>query len=443
MRSSAPTAPAPTGATCPRLRSICSTPATSRWRAAGPRSRRSCATSSVGSFLDRSRRRRAPAGIPAAFLALACGLAVSSVYYAQPLLDAIAASFGVGEGSIGSVVTAAQLGYALGLVAIVPLGDMLEPRRLILILLLASAGALVAVALAPSSAALLVAMFLLGLPAVVVQVIVAFAATLAPPEERGAVVGSVTSGVVVGILLARTFAGGVTQLFGWEAVYLTSAGLTLVVIVVLVRVLPRREGGGVVNEGYLGLIHSTFHLYRSQPLLRQRAALALLAFGAFSVLWTSLVLPLSAPPLLLSNAAVGAFGLVGAAGAIAASRAGRLVDEGRERFTTASALVLMLFAWLPIALLEHSLWALGLGLVMIDLGLQALHVSSQTLLYALDSHARSRLVAAYMLFYSLGSAAGAIASTATYAAAGWLGVCALGASLSLGALALWARSVYL
>lgn len=375
-----------------------------------------------------------------AFLAVACGLAVSSVYYAQPLLDAIAASFGVGEGSIGAVVTAAQLGYAVGLVLIVPLGDMLDPRRLILVLLVASAGALVAVALAPSSAALLAAMLLLGLPAVVVQVIVAFAATLAPPAERGAVVGSVTSGVVVGILLARTFAGAITQLLSWEAVYLTSAALTLVVVAVLVRVLPRRASGRSAARSYIGLIRSTFALYLSQPLLRVRAALALLAFGAFSVLWTSLVLPLSAPPLSLSNGMIGAFGLVGAAGAFAASRAGRLVDEGRERWTTGGALVLMLLAWLPIALLEHSLLALGLGLVMIDLGLQAVHVSSQTLLYALDSQARSRLVAAYMLFYSVGSAAGAIASTATYAAAGWVGVCALGAGLSFSALALWAVS---
>jgi predicted MFS family arabinose efflux permease len=385
---------------------------------------------------------RLRAGLPpalVALLAVACGLAVSSVYYAQPLLATIAADFDVREGAIGSVVTAAQVGYAVGLLLIVPLGDIVEPRRLILVLLSASSGALVAVALAPSSGALLVAMFFLGLPAVVVQVIVAFAATLAEPGERGAVVGSVTSGVVVGILTARTFAGTVTQLTGWEAVYYLSAGLTLLLVAVLLRFLPHR-GRRRRSVGYLALIRSTLGLYRSQRLLRRRATLALLTFGAFSVLWTSLVLPLSAPPISLSTGAIGAFGLVGAAGALAAARAGRLVDRGQERRTTGAALLLMLFSWLPIAFVEQSLVVMCLGLVMIDLGLQAVHVSSQTLLYRIDPEARSRFAAAYMVFYSIGSATGAIASTAAYAAFGWGGVCALGAGLSLAAFTAWAVS---
>jgi predicted MFS family arabinose efflux permease len=372
-------------------------------------------------------------------LAVACGLAVANVYYAHPLLDAIADSFGIAPASIGVVVTVTQIGYGLGLLLLVPLGDVLDRRRLIVTQFLLSVAALAVVGAAWSPALLLLGMAAVGLLAVVAQVLVAYAATLSRPDERGQVVGAVTSGIVIGILLARTFAGLVAELESWRSVYLASATLTLALSATLLRGLPaddRRDA----RPAYPALLRSTLALYLSSRALRVRGTLAMLVFATFSVLWASLALELSEPPHSLSHAAIGAFGLAGAAGALAAVRAGRHADRGHGRRTTAVALVLMFAAWLPLALLEQSLLALVAGLLLLDFAVQAVHVTNQSILYATDPKARSRLAGGYMVFYSVGSAAGAIASTAIHTWAGWPGVCALGAAISAAALAFWAAT---
>ena len=368
--------------------------------------------------------------------AAACGLSVANVYSSHPLLDAMARDLAIDTSAVGGVVTVTQVGYALGLVFIVPLGDLLDRRRLVVGQALLSALALTAVGLAPTAAVLLVGLAVVGLLAVVVQVLVAFAATLAAPAERGRVVGTVTSGVVVGILLARFAAGLLADLGGWRSVYLTSAGLTLVTAGLLSRTLPRLAADPATRS-YPALIRSVAALFRDEPLLRVRGVLALLIFAAFNVLWAPLVLPLTAPPFSLSHTGVGLFGLAGMAGALGASKAGRLADLGLGQRTTGLALGLMLAAWLPIALLYVSLWVLAAGVVVLDFAIQAVHVTSQSLLLAARPEARSRLVGGYMVFYSVGSAAGAIASTAVYADAGWPGVCGLGAAISLAALVFW------
>jgi len=368
--------------------------------------------------------------------AIACGLAVGNVYYAQPLLDAMAEAFTMSPATIGIVITLTQIGYGLGLVLLVPLGDLLHRRRLIVTQTLLSAAALLMIALAPDSAWLLLGMTLTGLLAVVTQVLVAYAATLAIPAQRGRVVGVVTSGIVVGILLARTIAGAMADLAGWRAIYLLSAGLTLLMALLLLRVLPRDE---VVQppSGYVELIASVFSLFRQEPVLRQRAILALLTFASAMVLWTPMVLPLAAPPLSLSHSEIGLFGLAGAAGALAAARAGHLADRGLGQWVSGLSLLLMLASWLPIALTQSSLWALLLGVITLDLGLQAVHVTSQSMIYNVRPEAQSRLTAGYMLFYSIGSALGSITSTAMYAWAGWTGVCLLGAAINAVALGYW------
>lgn len=372
--------------------------------------------------------------------AAACGLAVANVYYAQPLLDEIAVAFGIGHASVGIVVTVTQVGYGAGLLLLVPLGDALDRRRLIVAQSLLSVLALVAVGVAPSTPALLAAVAVVGLLAVVTQVLVAFAATLAAPADRGRVVGVVTSGVVLGILLARALAGGVAELAGWRAVYLLSAALTLLVAAALFRALPAHDGART-RIAYPALVRSTLTLFRRERLLRVRAVLALFLFAAFSTLWTSLVLPLSAPPLSLSPAQIGLFGLIGAAGAAGALRAGRLADRGLGQRVTGIGLALLLVAWLPIALTRESLLALVVGLIALDLGVQAVHVTNQSLLYAVAPHARSRLTAGYMVFYSIGSAIGSIASTAVYAWAGWTAVCLLGAAFSAAGLVFWRATI--
>lgn len=368
--------------------------------------------------------------------AITCAMAVANVYFAQPLLESMAASLSVSPGTIGVVVTATQAGYAVGLLFIVPLGDVLNRKKLILTQMLLSALALCAVGLSQDWGMLLGAMVLVGLMAVVVQVVVAYAASLASPEQRGETVGTVTSGVVLGILLARFVSGAVADLAGWRGVYFVSAALMIGMALVLMRTLPASTTPPA-NGGYWQLLRSVFQLYLSERTLRVRGTFALLIFAAFSVLWTSMVLPLSAPPLSLSHTQIGLFGLAGVVGALAAARAGRLADQGLGNRTTGVALALLTVSWLPTAFVEYSLFAMVVGVVLLDFAVQAVHVTNQSLIFSARPDAQSRLVGAYMCFYSVGSGLGAIAATFTYAHFGWVAVCVLGAAISAVALLYW------
>ncbi|MEU6051136.1 MFS transporter [Streptomyces xanthochromogenes] len=369
--------------------------------------------------------------------AVACGTAVANVYFAQPLLVTIGHELAMSPGLVGSVVTLTHVGYGLGLFFLVPLGDVADRRRLIVAQTLLLVLALAAVATAHTAAILLAGMAGMGLLAVVTQTLMAFAASLAPPAQRGRVVGLVTSGVVIGILLARTASGLMADLAGWRSVYLASAALTALLALVLHRVLPRRDDVPAISLRYGQLLRSTITLFARERLLRLRALLGLLIFAAFSTLWSSIALPLSKPPYSLSHTAIGAWGLVGAVGALAATMAGRLNDRGLSQRTTGIALALLAASWLPLAFTRSSLWALLVGVILLDLAVQAVHVTNQTLIHALHPDAGSRLIGGYMIFYSIGSATGAIAATSLYTAAGWGAVCALGAAISCLAFALW------
>lgn len=372
----------------------------------------------------------------ALLFATACGMAVANIYYAQPLLDSLATEFGISHSSIGIVITITQLCYALGLLLLVPLGDLLNRRRLIVGQMLLSALSLIVVGIAPIITVLFTGLAAVGLLAVVTQVLVAFASTLAVPAERGRIVGLVQSGVVIGILLARTFAGVLTDLAGWRSVYLVSAAMMLIMTGMLFRVLPRDESERE-SLSYPQLLRSMLTLFMQERILRIRGVLALLIFTAFSTLWTSLVLPLSAPPYSFSHTVIGAFGLAGVAGALAAARAGSLADRGLGQRTTCIALVLLLVSWILISFTEHSLIALVIGIIFLDLAVQAVHVTNQSMIFRVHLEARSRLTAAYMIFYSIGSAMGSIVSTKIYAYYGWIGVCLFGAFVSALALLYW------
>lgn len=271
--------------------------------------------------------RPAMSRLVALLFAVCSGLAVANIYYAQPLLDSIAQEFNLSPSSIGIVITVTQICYALGLFLLVPLGDLLNRRKLIIIQMLLSVLALILIGTAKSSSLLFTGMAVVGLLAVITQTLVAFAAHLAAPTERGRIVGQVTSGIVIGILLARTVAGTLNDWLGWRSVYLFSASFTLLGIVALYLVLPRQQSPQV-KQSYVQLLNSVLQLYRELRVLRVRGVLAMLIFTAFSILWTSMVLPLSSPPLSLSHTLIGAFGLAGAAGAMAAARAGKLADRG-------------------------------------------------------------------------------------------------------------------
>ncbi|MEU7576659.1 MFS transporter [Streptomyces sp. NPDC041068] len=383
-----------------------------------------------------------PAVLPrgsTALFALAGGIAVANVYFAQPLLVALGDEFGISPVALGAIVTLTQVGYGLGLFFLVPLGDLLDPRRLITAQLLLLGVALLLVATATTAAVLLAGMAVVGLLAVVTQSLVACAASLARPERRGRVVGTVTSGIVVGILLARTVSGLLSDLAGWRSVYLTSAVLACAAAVALHRVVPPRQAAPPAL-GYGRLLASTVRLFAQERLLRLRALFALLVFASFSTLWSSVALALSDPPMSLSQTAIGAFGLLGAAGALAANAAGRLNDRGHANRTTGFGLALLVLSWLPLAFTRQSLWALAIGVILLDLAVQAVHVTNQNVIHALRPDAGSRLIGGYMVFYSIGSAAGAIAATALYSTAGWTAVCLLGAGFSGLALVFWAFS---
>lgn len=381
-----------------------------------------------------------PAAIPVLssrmifLFSLTSALAVANVYSAQPLLESIAASLQVSTGTIGTVVTATQSGYALGLIFLVPLGDCVNRKKLVITQLLLSVLALIIAAVAPDLMTLLCAMLLVGLMAVVTQLMVAWAAMLASPEQRGQVVGSVTSGIVIGILLARFVSGMIADLAGWRAVYLTAACLLLLISLILAKVLPA-TAGQTQRTSYPHLLLSVFRLFLTEPQLRRRGILALLIFAAFSMLWSSMVLPLTA--LSLSHTQTGMFGLAGLAGALAASRAGAWADLGLGQRATGLALALLTFSWLPIAALHTSLLLLIFGVILLDFAVQTVHVINQSLIVAARPEAASRLVGAYMCFYSLGSALGAIAATQLYTHWGWQAVCYAGAAVSASAFLCW------
>ncbi|KVP25014.1 MFS transporter [Burkholderia ubonensis] len=376
-----------------------------------------------------------------ALLAACCAASVANVYYAQPLLDSIARDFAIPHAEVGGVITATQLGCALALLFVVPLGDLLNRKRLLAVQLALLTAACIGVAASASRVGLLAAMAGVGLlGTAMTQGLIACAAALAGDGERGRVVGAAQGGVVIGLLIARSVAGVVTDLAGWRAVYLASAATAIVMGVVLSRLLPDARAPRE-RIGYAALLASMGFLLRRDRVLQVRGMLALLMFAAFSIFWSALVLPLSAPPHAMSHTAIGAFGLVGALGAAAAARAGRLADRGLGQATTGAALVLLVASWLPLAFTTSSIPLLIVGIVLLDIGGQAIHVDNQSMILGARPDAHARLVGCYMLFYSVGSGLGAIASTLVYARAGWAGVCVLGAAVSVAALAFWAATL--
>ncbi|OJA71517.1 hypothetical protein BGV71_25020 [Burkholderia ubonensis] len=376
-----------------------------------------------------------------ALLAACCAASVANVYYAQPLLDSIARDFAIPHAEVGGVITATQLGCALALLFVVPLGDLLNRKRLLAVQLALLTAACIGVAASASRVGLLAGMAGVGLlGTAMTQGLIACAAALAGDGERGRVVGAAQGGVVIGLLIARSVAGVVADLAGWRAVYLASAATAIVMGVVLSRLLPDARAPRE-RIAYAALLASMGFLLRRDRVLQVRGMLALLMFAAFSIFWSALVLPLSAPPHAMSHTAIGAFGLVGALGAAAAARAGRLADRGLGQATTGAALVLLVASWLPLAFTTSSIPLLIVGIVLLDIGGQAIHVVNQSMILGARPDAHARLVGCYMLFYSVGSGLGAIASTLVYARAGWAGVCVLGAAVSVAALAFWAATL--
>jgi predicted MFS family arabinose efflux permease len=369
--------------------------------------------------------------------ACASGLSVANVYYAQPLLDSLASEFAISHAAVGGVITATQFGSALALLLIVPLGDVLSRKKLMMAQLATLVLTLIGVSLAVSSMMLLLGMLAVGLlGTAMTQGLIAYAATSAAPTERGRIVGAAQGGVVIGLLSARVLAGFIADLAGWRAVYLLSAMVMLALGIILWRVLPTQTRS-LQRLSYAALIMSMFTFLRVERVLQIRGVIALLMFAAFNIFWSALVLLLSAPPYSFSHSVIGAFGLVGVVGALAASRAGSWADRGLGQLISGIALLLLIISWVPIWYSTHTLYFLVIGIILLDLGGQAIHVTSQSMILNTQTNAHSRIVGCYMLFYTVGSGLGAIISTTVYASSGWWGVCLLGSGVSGLALMFW------
>ncbi len=375
-------------------------------------------------------------------MSVATGLAVASNYYAQPLLHTIGQQFSISNAAAGAIVTTAQLSYAVGLMLLVPLGDMFERRSLIVLMNLLAAGGLLISAFSTSISMLIIGTALTGMLSVVAQILVPFAATLAAPHERGKAVGTVMSGLLLGILLARTAAGALADVGSWRTVYWVAAILMLCMSAVLWRVLPRYQSPTAMS--YPRLLGSILRMFVEEPLFRARSLIGGLLFAAFSMLWTPLTFLLAGPPYEYSNTTIGLFGLAGAAGAYAANRFGRLADRGLGNLATRAGLLLLLGSWGLMAFGQVSVVALLAGILVQDLAIQGVHVTNTSSIYRLRPEARSRLTAGYVTCYFIGGASGSLVSSWLYAHFGWPAVVTAGAvlaalTLAYGALAPSAR----
>ncbi|MDN4649080.1 MFS transporter [Curtobacterium sp. PsM8] len=364
------------------------------------------------------------------------GAAVGNLYWAQPLLDEIAADLHASSSLAGLLVTVTQVGYALGILLVVPLGDVLDRRRLVPGVLIASAVALLLAAVAPSFGALLGALGLVGLTTVAGQLLTPLAGDLADPAARGRIVGTVASGMLTGILVSRTVSGLVAQVAGWRAIYVVAAVAALVLAVLLRRAIPHLDRRDRVP--YPQLIGSVFRAVAHHRSVQVTLVLGASAFAVFTMFWTALTFLLSAPPFGYSPAAIGLVGLAGLTGAVAAQRVGRLHDRGLSVPVTGAALALGLLSLVVAGLGARSIVVVLVAVVLLDVGVQAANVLNQTRLFAIDPAARSRLNTAFVTGNFIGGAVGSALASVLWGLGGWTAVTIGGAVLFGFALTVWA-----
>ena len=369
-------------------------------------------------------------------LATIASVSVANIYFNQPLLAAFRTSFPQHDWLIGAVPAVTQLGYALGMLLLAPLGDRFD-RRLIILLQLAGLGVeLIVATFAPTLGVLVAASFALGIVATIAQQAVPFAAELAPAAKRGHAVGVVMSGLLLGILLARTVSGFVAQYFGWRAVFGASFVATIALAILVVVRLPRSKPTSTLPYGRL--LASMWHMVLESPGLREASVTGGALFAAFSIFWSVLTLLLAGEPFHLGPQAAGLFGIVGAAGALAAPLAGKSADKRGPRAVITLAIGLVAISYLVFAVSGRSLVGLVIGVLVLDVGVQAAQISNQSRIYALKPDARSRVNTVYMTAYFIGGAAGSMIASIAWHAFGWLGVCLAG--LAATGFAGWSHS---
>jgi predicted MFS family arabinose efflux permease len=360
-------------------------------------------------------------------MAIATGLIVANLYYNQPLLDDMARTFHVGSGKAGQVGGLTQLGYATGMLFIAPLADMIRRKKLIMVCLALATFALVFVGMSPGINLLIIASYFVGIFSLIPQLLVPMTAHLAKPEERGSKIGFVMSGLLLGILLSRTISGFVGAHFGWRAMFYIAAGIMVVIWVLLFFLLPEVEPE--YNGTYKALMRSMVTLVKEEPALRVASIRGALCFACFSAFWVTLTFLLRENFNKGSDIA-GLFGLVGAAGALAAGFMGKLSDKMDAYKLSLLTLLLIVISFIGFTFSAHSIWGLVVWVIVLDMGVQATHISNQSLIFALRPEARNRINTIYMVTYFIGGGIGTYLASLAWAHYKWTGVCILGIALS-------------
>ncbi|WP_026718535.1 MFS transporter [Flavobacterium antarcticum] len=361
------------------------------------------------------------------FMAVATGIIVANLYYCQPLIVLIASEFNVPETEAGTITYLTQAGYAIGLFFMVPLGDKIERKKQILVTTFASVLALILAAVSKSFLVLEIASLLIGITSIVPQLILPLAASLTAPERRGKVIGTIMSGLLVGILLSRTLSGFVGEWWGWRSMFWIAAGFCLILFFVIRNQFPVNKP---TFEGSYGqLIQSLFSLIKTQPLLREATLINVFSFAQFGVFWTTMVLLLSEAPFNFNSATIGLFGIVGASGALAAPLVGKIGDKGSSRIVIGYGILLMLLSFIVFYFSAESIVGIVIGIILIDIGLQAIHISNQTRVYSILPEARNRMNTVFMSFSFFGTALGSAFGLLLWKIGAWEAV-------SLGGIAL-------
>lgn len=368
--------------------------------------------------------------------AVAGGAAVGNLYWSQPLLEFIASDIGASTTTAGWLVTATQIGYAIGILLIVPLGDVVSRRRLVPVMMLCAAVALVLCAVAPTMGLLIAAITVLGLTTVGGQLLTPLAGDLADDAHRGRVVGTVVSGILIGILASRTISGLIADAFGWRAIYLLAAVIDVVLAVLLYRAIPTLAAKTRMSYG--ALIVSVGTVVRRERVVRWTLAISGIAFGVFTMFWTALTFLLSGPPFDFPVSVIGLFGLIGLVGALAAQRAGGLHDRGWSLPATGVGWVLAVAAFVIAGVGSRSVVLIIVAILVLDVAIQAVNILNQTRLFEVSHEERSRLNTAYVTNNFIGGAIGSALATVLWSQAGWTGVTIAGAALAALAFVLWA-----
>ena len=365
-------------------------------------------------------------------MAIACGLCAGSAYFNQPLIYSIEKSLKISTSQAGLTVVLAQIGYVLGLMLLVSLGDFLNKRKLVVSLMVFAAISQILLSLSTTLSTLYLFTLCATFGAISAQVLIPFASTISPPESSAATVGKLMSGLVMGIILSRTFAGFVSTYWSWEGVYLSSGIITLLFAIVMWKKLPNTQPQTGLTIG--SIYRSLFVLARSNPHLIRRACAGALGFGILSMVFTSMTFVLGNAPYDFSDFEIGLFGLLGVIGIYSSSWSGKTVGQGKENLVAKLCIFLMLFSCIPLFFAQQNIWVYALGVLMSYFGLTAFHVLNQNLVYRIDLKARSRINAVYMTIYFSGATLGSLGAVYAWEHFGWIGCVALGLGFSIGIL---------